>query len=262
MYAQSRLLLTGRVGWSHGLGFVFFGTLSLYALHRVIGLSKVRAFAAQERYELIYAHRRHITAYGLLALAGGVWHFLQMPRFLRWWILPAVVLGAAYVLPFGKKGYRLRDFGAVKVFLIAWVFTWLTVWLPALEAGLTDRFATGFMMAERFAFLFAITVPFDLRDREVDLRTGVRTLPVLLGVRRSLLLAEGALLVAGACALLNAYIGCYPSGVLVGMGLSLLSTAYWVWISPTQTRDYYFTGLLDGTMVLQFLLVWAGWHWG
>lgn len=262
MYAQSRLLLTGHIAWTHGLGFVFFGTLSLYALHRLVSLSKTRVLAAHGRYGLIYAYRTHIAVYGLVALAGGLWHFSQMVRLLRWWVLPAVVLGAAYVLPFGKRGCRLRDFGLLKIFLIALVFTWLTVWLPALEAGLSNHFATRLMMAERFAFLFAITVPFDLRDREMDLRAGVRTLPILLGVRCSLFLAEAALLVAGLCALLNTYIGCYPLGVLVGMGFALLSTAYWVWASPAHTHDYYYTGLLDGTMVLQFLLVWAGWQWG
>ncbi len=260
MYAQTMLLLTGRVVWTHGLAFVFFGTLSLYALHRVIGLRKVMAFADKGRYKVIYEHRSHIVLYGLVAMVAGAWHFFQLPQKMQLWILPAALLAGAYVLPLGKGGRRLRDFGAIKIFMIALVFAWLTVWLPALEAGMQGHIATWIMLPERFAFLFAITVPFDIRDREVDLRNDVRTLPVLMGERTSLWLAEGALGLVAVCVALNALIGCYPEGVVIGMAVSVATTAWWVWLSPKKTHDYYFTGLLDGTMLLQFLLVQAGWH--
>jgi len=260
MYAQTQLLLSGNVRWTHGVAFVFFGTLSLYAFHRIIGLSKFMAFVREGRYQVIYEHRHHIITYGLLAGLMSLWHLLRMPWRQQLWIVPAAVVSGAYVVPWGKKGRRLRDFGSSKIFFIAFAYTWLTVWLPAVEWHLQGQIATWLMLLERFTFLFAITVPFDLRDRAVDLQAGVYTLPVRLGPHKAIWMAEGALAITALCVLLNAAIGCYPFGVVLAFALALAFSGWWIWLSPKMTHDYYFTGLLDGTMILQFGLVWCGWY--
>ena len=45
------------------------------------------------------------------------------------------------------------------------------------------------MFIERFLFTMAITIPFDIRDQEEDLKQGLSTLPIWIGIDKSILLA-------------------------------------------------------------------------
>lgn len=165
-------------------------------------------------------------------------------------VLPAL-LSLGYVIPFlGKRKLRLRDVNFIKIFLIAVVWAYVTVLLPLLELNIAlDDFAIG-MLVERALFIFVITLPFDLRDWEIDQRNGVQTIPAVIGVANTVRLAFIVLIVWW---LLCWFL--YTNPILIALGLSGLSTAFFVAIAPKQRHDYFFTALMDGTMILQYALI-------
>ncbi len=169
--AQSQLLLEGRIALRPSLGFVFCGTLFLYALHRVNGVEQLAPFTSSGRYKVISSHKFHILVYAMLGLSGAGVCFLLFPWPVKWALLLPGFLALGYVVPLGKGGKRLRDLHFLKIFLIAAVWAWVTVWLPAAETGAGWNRATLLMMLERASFIFAITLPFDVRD----LKDGVYT---------------------------------------------------------------------------------------
>lgn len=256
MCLQTQLLLVGDFYLSPFSLFVFFGTLFLYAMHRVVGLARVRPFQKSGRYFIIARFKKHILIYALLAGLVALWFYLKLPRFLQFQALWPCLLAAGYVLPilFGRK--RLRDLSYVKIFLIALVWVWLTVYLPAAEYHLRFNIPMYLMCLERFFFVFAITLPFDIRDLKIDAYTKVKTLPARLGLKSTILLATLLLLLSLLFILLNVRLGVYPLPVAGALGLSLLVSFGLIYYSGRAKSDYYFTGLLDGTMPLQFLLVW------
>jgi len=178
--------------------------------------------------------------------------FLYLPRRLQVSLLLPALLALAYALPVFRKK-RLRDFPFLKIFLIALVWTWLTAWLPALELHRLHEAATRWMLAERSLFIFGITLPFDLRDRQTDTAAGISTLPSIMDVRP---LGSLTLIAAIACAYANLHGGFYSSGDWVAITITCLIAIFLLWLSPNVKHDYYFTGLIDGLMLLQFLGVW------
>ncbi|MCH2042523.1 MAG: UbiA family prenyltransferase [Saprospiraceae bacterium] len=233
------------------LGLVFFSTLFIYATHRLVSLCKVDKKLKVERFHIIGTYRRHILIYTLVGALGSAITFW----FLTWTtqlllILPAL-LSLAYVLPFlGGKRRRLRDVNFIKIFLIAITWAYVTVVLVLTEHEISWNYQTCLVLVERFLFIFAITLPFDLRDWKIDQAAGVLTLPVYLGEKGTIILAQVLLTIA---TIISFWI--YPSTLWGAYLLAQAITAFLIYQAPGQKHDYYFTGFLDGTMWIRPILV-------
>lgn len=247
---QTQLILLGAPRWGLWPGFVFFATIWLYALHRIVVCYKS---SAPMRFSLR-------LQYGLMAISGlvALLLLLQLSWPIWFFLLPAALIALAYVLPLFGKGKRLRDFPYIKVVMIVLAWSWITVVIPALEAGMTYHWPTLLLLPERMAFVFAIALAFDIRDEGVDLSGGVRTLPGLLGWRRARSLAMCSLLLAAIPAWLNYRLSAYSSGSLLGLYLSLAVSLIIIRrVHPRQSPTY-FAFWVDGLMIIQFGLVWWG----
>ncbi|HFC01219.1 MAG TPA: hypothetical protein ENJ53_10485 [Phaeodactylibacter sp.] len=253
--AQTQFIFTKKIEWNWLMGLVFFATLFLYALHRIISLSKVDEFSEMERYSVIQKFKNHISFYALAAGVGGAICFWNISRQVQLSLIIPGIISMGYVLPLlsGKK--RLRDLNHIKIFLIAVVWAWVTVFLPALEIGKSFELATWLMIFEKALFIFAITLPFDIRDLKVDAHNQVRTIPAVIGVFKTKLLASGILVFAFGLSVMLWLSGNYDKSVLLALLVSYLSTSHFIYLSDKIKHDYFYTGLMDGTMILQFLLV-------
>lgn len=255
MAAQTQFLLSDQVTPTPLLGFILFATLLLYAVHRIVGLEKVQPFLEKGRFFVISRFRSHIMIYAAMAAIGAAVFFFQLPFRLQLAAVAPSLIALGYVLPLLGGRKRLRDLSYLKIFLIAIAWSWITVLLPALELGMGWSFPMIVMLLERAFFIFAITLPFDIRDLEVDAYNQVRTLPALLGYRRTKLLALFCLLAMAALAGLNRHADVYSTGAFAGILLSGLIAFTLIWYSDRVKHDYYFTGLIDGLMALQFGVV-------
>jgi len=257
MCLQTQYILTQNIEFNWLLGLVFFSTLFLYALHRIIGISKVHEFLDLERYAVISKFKHHITFYAILAGLGGAWCFWNISFYLKIALFAPGLISLGYVIPFlsGKK--RLRDLNHIKIFLIAFVWSWVTVILPAMELDLFYEKNIWLMAMERVLFVFAITLPFDIRDLKVDTHSEVKTIPAVIGIKQTKQLAALVLFIAFLISLFLFWGNFYSENILLGLTLSYLSTLYFVFKSDNIKHDYFFTGVMDGTMILQFLLIWV-----
>ncbi|MCB0612170.1 MAG: UbiA family prenyltransferase [Lewinellaceae bacterium] len=257
MAAQTQLLLSGQVQPTPLLGFILFATLFLYAVHRIVGLEKAQPFLKKGRYYVISRFRSHITFYAIAAGLGAAVFFLQLSFRLQLAAVAPSLIALGYVLPFLSGRRRLRDLSYVKIFLIAIAWSWITVLLPALELGMGWSIPMAILLLERAFFIFAITLPFDIRDLEVDAYNQVKTLPAQLGYRRTKALAMACLMMMAALAGLNHHLDVYSNGAFFALLLSALIAFALIYFADKVKHDYYFSGLIDGLMVLQFLLVWG-----
>ena len=102
-------------------------------------------------------------------------------------------------LPFKNKtnglNYRLRDIPFIKIFLISLTWAGTAVILPALQVGHSIPYHLFLL---QFIFIFFITIPFDINDIEIDNAVGVKTIPILLGIKKALIL-EGFVLFSLVC---------------------------------------------------------------
>ncbi|MEO1435800.1 MAG: hypothetical protein AAFV80_09715 [Bacteroidota bacterium] len=253
MYFVTLLLLDQDLVFDPLAGLILSCTLVIYALHRLVGLSKVNDFLDVERYRVIAEYKSHIWIYAGLATFVGIWCFFLVPWRVRWSLIIPGILSLLYVLPVlgGNKKLRLRDYDWIKIYLIAFVWAYVTVFLPGIYFELEEPIHLGLLFVERALFIFAITLPFDIRDLTVDKHTDVRTIPARLGVKRSVWLGVG-------CLFLSGILGFFHLPVLDAsllMGHAVLTMVF-VSLSGKTEHDYFFTGLMDGTMILQFLGLW------
>ncbi len=252
---QTTLIYQQRFRFDALTGFAFFGTLFLYALHRIVGMSKAHASFQLARYTVITAHKRHIEWYAGIGAIVAIFSFFQLNRSTQLALIIPGIISLGYVLPILGNKKRLRDLNDIKIFLVAIVWAWITVLLPAIEYGLLPYKGILLTFIERALFIFAITLPFDIRDLRVDEQSAVRTLPAKWGVERTKNIAVGMI---GVSLIINIF--CwqqfyYSIPIMVALIITYLATIILIKKITPQRSDYFYTGLMDGTMILSGLLV-------
>jgi 4-hydroxybenzoate polyprenyltransferase len=95
------------------------------------------------------------------------------------------------LLPFKNKK-RLRDFGWLKILVLAGVWTSVTSLLPIL-CWHKHIAAYPFEILLRFIFIFALCIVFDIRDIATDHKNSIETLPYRVGLQNSYRLIDCAI---------------------------------------------------------------------
>lgn len=132
-----------------------------------------------------------------------------------------LVAGVIYSVPLlpARLGFRrLKEIPFVKSLIVAFSWAVPPVLLPVCHAALLPGATTGIVGVFFFFQIFTNTVIFDVRDVEGDVASGVKTIPTILGIRRTLLLLTGINITIGALLILI-------SGFLSGIWPALLLTA-------------------------------------
>ncbi|MCP4121545.1 MAG: hypothetical protein GY751_07305 [Bacteroidetes bacterium] len=87
------------------------------------------------------------------------------------------------------NGASLRAIPMIKIFLIALIWSGISVWVPFVEHNVPLAESTPLFVLHVLFILF-ITLPFDMADFDVDKVVHVKTLPHLLGMKNSRLLMQ------------------------------------------------------------------------
>lgn len=248
LVVQSYVLLNLQMD-IHYILFIFAGTLFLYALHNVKGINTEE----ETRDKMIIITKMKIPLLVLLGLSAAALmynlFYLSFSVILYLSILGFISIW--YVVPVFGKQKRLRDYSLVKVFLIALVWATLS-FIPLLENDISIKVKTLLFMQNYF-YIFALTVPFDIRDCEYEKIKGLNTIPSMIGRWNSIILS--ILLLAGSILISYLQIESYGTTSFTALIIGYLLTIIAVTGSHNKTNDYYYTGLLDGMTIGILLLV-------
>jgi 4-hydroxybenzoate polyprenyltransferase len=112
---------------------------------------------------------------------------------------------------------------------------------------------------ERFLFIYAITIPFEIRDRQKEQAIGNRTIPLLYGVKKSKMLGYVLLILFCILCLIRECIYDHASEDIIkhfaALALSALTAALLIYKTNDNRSRWYYKFLIDGTMIEQFLLL-------
>lgn len=253
---QTQLLLNNSFLFTPFTVFVFFSTFLLYAVHRLVSLQKLNSDNLHPRFAFILPYRFLLKIAALLAIPVVIVCFFYFSKLLKISLLLPILLSIGYALPVLPNGRRLRDLGFIKNLLIASVWAWVTVILPALEWNIDIHLPIIIMALGRFCFIFALSLPFDIRDITLDQQAQVNTFPVIIGITPTKRIAIFLNILSISFAAINWHLGFYTFGNLTGIVISILVSSVLIWHTFPERSDFYFAGLLDGVMILQFLLIW------
>lgn len=233
--------------------FLLFVTIFAYNYHRLFRGRGVQVPARTDRHRWIRRHRRGLTV--LMIGSGGVaaWLGTRLSTASVLVLAPFGLVVLFYsVVPF-RRQRGIRDLPFVKVFLVALTWSATTAALPLVEAY-GPSVSPGLLLAEcaeRFFFILALTIPFDVRDLPHD-DPSKRTIPQLVGVTGARMVSLASLAAFTAIAFLGPGSGGSPS---LALGVSAALTAISVSAMNRRRPEIYYTGWLEGMMFIQYLLV-------
>ena len=130
------------------------------------------------------------------AIFLGIGLYFIMAQSARTLILVSIfaVITLLYTIPIiSKKNFR--NFAGIKIFLVALVWAGVTVLIPVTEAAIGFTWDHGVTLMQRFIWVLVLTLPFEIRDLEIDSQT-LMTIPQKFGLKVTKVLG-GVLLLSG-----------------------------------------------------------------
>lgn len=173
---------------------VFLFSFLVYALLRRDALQNKPDNRQQPQLHWIYSNRKFLLAASLAALVCIlIFLFWLFPfRFILLWllILPLLVF---YNRIFEQKVSikpSLRKMGPVKPLVITICVVFIAYYVPLLNGICFFDKEFSFLKVSieglaLFFFVLALVLPFDIRDMEYDRNAGVKTIPLILGARKT-----------------------------------------------------------------------------
>ena len=166
--------------------FVFFSTIFAYNFQRSVRIKK-----GYEHSYKSWLEKNIKASYFLMLIAASVSLFLFLHFKLSTQIAILFTGALSLFYPFW-----IREIPFVKIFVISFVWSVSTMLLLVLENNITISQNIICQLASRFSFVFAITIPFDIRDCKYDSKN-LRTIPLFFGVKRAKNIAVLSLFICG-----------------------------------------------------------------
>ena len=158
--------------------FVFFATLFTYNFQRIIK-KDIRLKNKRTDWTLKYIYI--IYCLMVIGISISVYQFLQFKINTQILIILAGTISILY--PYG-----LRKIPYCKIFIISCIWTISTMLLLISEESIEIDTNISLHLLSRFLFVFAIAIPFDIRDMKYD-QIQLKTIPTKIGIAKSKILA-------------------------------------------------------------------------
>ncbi len=238
------------------LGLLFCSTLALYNFSMFLAKPKEPKKSPFRRVRWIFGHYNLMVTITLVAVLCIVPMIFFLSAASQMLLLFLGVISVAYNLPLftvNDKKFSLRNIPGLKLFIIALTWSLSCVLLPIIETGYQIPAGdTMVLIAKRFLFVAAITVPFDIRDLFQDRNQNLKTIPVMLGEKKALIFCQ--LLLAIYISLLFLYTKSVDAD-FIGLALTIILAGWLIFKSRLEKNEYYYFFFLDGTMILQLIML-------
>lgn len=233
------------------LYLIFFATLLEYNFHKLVVIWKNDEEYKNKKYDWVKANLKFF--YTLIFISLGAFLFFVFTSKVEV-VIAFLIFGSVtffYSQPFLNL-FNIRSIPYMKVFIIAIIWSLTTSILPLIYSHNHINENDILIIIERIFFLLAITIPFDIRDIEQDNLAGIRTFGTKFGKEKAYKLAYISIIIFLGISIYHYHSQFY---ILIAMLISGLSTMFFLHNKSIRETQYYYYGVLDGTMFLQGLLV-------
>lgn len=233
------------------LALIGFATLATYNLQNLL-----RRLAPHRPEDLPSAWTHLIPA--VIGLTGTIASLLQLDSGIIPWLTPPAILSVLYAAPvFPYRGLKiaLRGVPWIKIYLILFVWLWVTGLLPVVNSGSGMDSDTVLFLLQRGFLVLSLLIPFDIRDLKTDYRFQ-RTLPQILGIRLSLRVSRVSVVLYMTTVLIRLLNGAIAPAIAVALLVTGILTYTIVSATSEQRSDYFFTIGIDSLLWIQAALIW------
>ncbi len=232
----------------HLLAIVFCATISGYNFIKYYGLAK-------SHHKQLTNRLKSIKIFTLVIFLVLIYLIQFLNTISHIYLIIIGCITFLYAAPFPFRKYiiddqkNLRSISGLKIYIIALVWTLTTVVFP-LANNLDANQTTLLLLIQRYIFIIALMLPFEIRDLQYD-NIKLSTIPQLVGVKTTKI-------VGVALCLIYAYIGSYilnntlPSIIITLIISSILALCI---IKSTVQQSFYFCSLWVESIPIVWLLL-------
>lgn len=233
-------------------------TMFVYLLIRVAAVGRIKTYAPEERWDFFTRNFIFMQVLTVITFLITVVAYVMMPRPIQLLLIFPGVISLLYGLPIrlGKTQFRLRDIGVSKIFMIAFVWAFIGSFLPASNSELP--LLSGEVILLFFAhylFIFGITLPFDIKDLTIDAQHQVKTIPAIIGIKRSYNLSFLSLLFCSVLYIVMQQLNTIGQDFSLPLCIAMLLSSWSIYLSSKKADNFLYFGLIDGMLIIQAILV-------
>ncbi|MCF7561187.1 hypothetical protein L3X39_11110 [Sabulilitoribacter multivorans] len=165
------------------LYFIFFASITGYNFVKYFGVAKFH-------HRRLTSWLKAIQIFSFFCFLLMCYYGLQLSHKSLFYILGFGVVTFLYAMPFLPKHmfldkqHNLRSIGGLKIYLIALVWTGVTVFLPLIENTYQINNDVILTAVQRFLFIIVLMLPFEIRDLNYD-SLKLSTMPQIIGVKQT-----------------------------------------------------------------------------
>jgi 4-hydroxybenzoate polyprenyltransferase len=168
----------------------------------------------------------------------------------------AAIIAIGYNLPLKANKnnvFRLRQIKGLKIFLIAFSWTLVTVYIP-INFYAVNKISLAIVLINNFLFIAILSLLFDIKDFQKDKENNLRSIPVLIGEKKSYYIIQLilAVLLISTCFLYNDV----GFATTIALLLHILFSYVVIFKLKSSHKNFYYTILIDGLLISQALVVW------
>jgi hypothetical protein len=237
------------------LAFEFFATITAYSYMRIVQYGRPARLRPSHLRRLFSRFFRLNGVYTILA-AMAMLYFLReiyRPGLSGILFLPVLIsLLYPITFPFADRGFTsLRILPGLKLFLIAFTWSYMTVLLPELIYGALDLHSfLEFLW--RMVLIAGLVIPFDIRDLRDDLPS-MQTLPQVLGYRSARELAYFGILVYQLWLVVKIFAFGYNLHIILAEVVVLEVGAQLIRRANPERHDWYFSFWIEAIPIFMAL---------
>ncbi len=224
--------------------FVFFATLFTYNFQRIVQVKKGKQHIRKnwlEKYKYI------INGITLISGLISAYHFFSFQLSTQIVIVFSGIISLLY--PFG-----LRNIPFSKIFIISLVWVLSTQLLLILENDIAFSQNIILHLLARFLFVFAITIPFDIRDLKYDAED-LKTIPIIFGVSKAKSIAIFSLIIAMIIAVFQLLQHGLNSANLLALILAYFLAVILIKKSIVNSSEMYFSFWIESLSIFYYLFL-------
>lgn len=178
------------------LYFIFFASITGYNFIKYFGLAKFH-------HRSLTSKLKAIQIFSFVCFLAMCYFMLQLEQKTLLYVAVFGVSTFLYAVPLiPKKLYldeqhNLRSIGGLKIYVIALVWTGVTVWLPLINNKFNISHDIIITSIQRFLFVTVLILPFEIRDLSYD-SMKLSTIPQRIGVKRTKIIGATLLMLFSA----------------------------------------------------------------
>lgn len=202
------------------------------------------------KYTHLYTVRRMYSV-GIITLVSAIVFFISFEHISLPSQLLLLLCGLICIFyAFPLLGKKLRSIGGIKIVVVAFCWSLVSVIAPVLEYKITVNQDIIVLFFQNLLWVIALILPFDIRDIGSD-SIALKTLPQTLGTKRTKQLGSVSIL----CVFLLCYFRNHPlCHLLIPYGISLLISFILLLFSNEKKSDLYFSFVVESVPILSFIL--------